>query len=159
MLNKTWAWYAMPLLAVVIVALAAVPVLAQDAVTADEVNTIASKLYCPVCENIPLDTCGTAACEDWRYEIQLQLEQGFTEEQIIDDFINRFGERVVGTPQDPLLRAISLVTPWVVSALLLVLVGYTISKGMSSKPRNAEHSSSDGSNDPLRSQLEQDLMG
>jgi cytochrome c-type biogenesis protein CcmH/NrfF len=28
--------------------------------TDDEVNAIASQLYCPVCENIPLDACGTA---------------------------------------------------------------------------------------------------
>lgn len=87
-------------------------------VTADEVNAIAHELYCPVCENITLDTCGTAACADWRYEIQLQLEAGFTPEQIKADFVRRFGDRVVGTPQDPVLRALSLVTPFV-----LVVVG------------------------------------
>ena len=35
----------------------------------------------------------------------------------LEDFIRRFGERVVGTPQDPLLRALSLVTPWLVTGL------------------------------------------
>ncbi|NQS91637.1 MAG: hypothetical protein HQ574_04445, partial [Chloroflexi bacterium] len=34
--------------------------------TDDDVNAIAKQLYCPVCENIPLDACGTAACEQWR---------------------------------------------------------------------------------------------
>ncbi|GAB4521965.1 MAG: hypothetical protein OHK0046_33940 [Anaerolineae bacterium] len=87
-------------------------VIAQEGVvTDDEVNSIAKQLYCPVCENIPLDTCETAACMDWRYEIRLQLEDGLTEEHIIDDFVRRFGDRVVGTPQDPTLRALSLVTP------------------------------------------------
>lgn len=97
--------------------------MAQDAnptVTADEVNGIAKKLYCPVCENIPLDTCGTAACADWRNEIKIQLEDGLTEQQIIDDFVVRFGDRVVGVPQDPTLNAISLVTPWLAIAALLV---------------------------------------
>ncbi|PJF21218.1 MAG: hypothetical protein CUN56_12220 [Phototrophicales bacterium] len=89
----------------------------DDVVTDDEVNAVARQLYCPVCENIPLDACGTAACEDWRYEIRLQLEAGMTEEQIIDDFVTRFGDRVVGTPKDPLLRVISVVTPWVMIAL------------------------------------------
>lgn len=86
-------------------------------VTADQVNAIAAKLYCPVCENIPLDACGTAACADWRNEIKLQLEQGMTEAQITDDFVRRFGDRVVGTPQDPLLRILSLVTPWLLIGL------------------------------------------
>jgi len=95
---------------------------APRTVTADEVNAIAQELYCPVCENITLDTCGTAACADWRYEIQLQLEAGFTSEQIKADFVRRFGDRVVGTPQDPLLRVLSLVTPFVLVAAGLILL-------------------------------------
>ena len=31
--------------------------------TDDEVNAIAKELYCPVCENISLDACGTTACD------------------------------------------------------------------------------------------------
>jgi len=34
--------------------------------SADEVNSIAENMFCPVCENIPLDVCGTEACEMWR---------------------------------------------------------------------------------------------
>jgi cytochrome c-type biogenesis protein CcmH len=88
-------------------------------ITADQVNAIASKLYCPVCENITLDTCGTAACAQWRDEIRLQLEEGKTPQQVIDDFVTRFGDRVVGTPVDPTLRALSLVTPWVLGVLAI----------------------------------------
>lgn len=100
--------------------LAAVAVLAQDTpreVTADDVNAVAEKLYCPVCENIPLDTCGTAACADWRNEIRLQLESGMSSDEVITDFVRRFGDRVVGTPQDPALAALSLITPWVIIGL------------------------------------------
>lgn len=111
-----------------LVSAAALAVTAQEAtptvtITDDQVNAIAKKLYCPVCENITLDTCGTAACADWRYEIRLQLEQGRTEQEIIDDFVTRFGDRVVGTPQDAVLRALSLVTPWVISAGVLLILG------------------------------------
>jgi len=118
---------------IILFALLALPVLALQAqdggdvpippetVTDDQVNDIASQLYCPVCENIPLDTCGTTACDDWRYEIRLQLEQGYSEDAIITDFVNRFGDRVVGTPQDPVLRALSLVTP--VVAVILGILG------------------------------------
>ncbi len=94
-------------------------------VTDDDVNRVASKLYCPVCEGIPLDTCGTAACEQWRQEIRLQLEAGQSEQQVIDSFVARFGDRVVGTPQNPTLRALSLVTPWVLSAGALSIAAVT----------------------------------
>ncbi len=93
-------------------------------VTDDEVNNVARKLYCPVCENIPLDTCGTQACAQWRDEIRTQLESGVTPEQVINNFVTRFGDRVVGTPQNPTLRALSLVTPWILSAVALAVAGF-----------------------------------
>ncbi len=93
-------------------------------VSDDQVNRVASRLFCPVCENIPLDTCGTAACAQWRDEIRLQLESGKTDQQVIDDFVARYGDRVVGTPQDPTLRALSLVTPWVISLIALGAAGF-----------------------------------
>ena len=98
--------------------------LAQDTpteVTADQVNAVAEKLYCPVCENIPLDTCGTAACADWRNEIKLQLEAGMTPDEVITDFVRRFGDRVVGIPQDPALNALTMVT--VVAVIGAALAG------------------------------------
>ena len=99
---------------------------ATSTVTDDQVNAIAKKLYCPVCENITLDTCSTAACADWRNEIHIQLDAGRSEDQIITDFVQRFGDRVVGTPQDSALRALSLVTPWVIIAVVLIVVGRVI---------------------------------
>ena len=42
----------------------------------DDVNRIAHQLYCPVCENVPLDVCGTQACAQWRELIREKLGQG-----------------------------------------------------------------------------------
>ena len=42
----------------------------------DQVNAIAKQLYCPVCENIPLDVCGTQACAQWRELIREKLAAG-----------------------------------------------------------------------------------
>jgi cytochrome c-type biogenesis protein CcmH len=107
----------------------ALPAAAQDAgagVTEDEVHAVAEKLYCPVCENIPLDDCMTPACMQWKDEIRVQLAEGRSEDDIVQTFVSRFGERVVGTPQDPTLRALSLVTPWVLAALALVVAVLTL---------------------------------
>ena len=55
--------------------------------TDDEVNRIAQQLYCPVCENTPLDVCPTEACRQWRDLIRQQLSEGWTEEQIQQYFV------------------------------------------------------------------------
>jgi cytochrome c-type biogenesis protein CcmH len=64
----------------------------------DEVNAIAKNMYCPVCENIPLDACGTQACIQWRQQIKDKLEEGWTEEQIYDYFVELYGDRVLAEP-------------------------------------------------------------
>lgn len=163
------------LLALIMMLALATVALAQDApsepavepvreVTADEVNAIARQLYCPVCENIPLDTCGVAACEDWRAEIRMYIGLGMTDQEIIDDFVVRFGDRVVGTPQDPTLRALSLVTPWVLVALALGFTVYTLVRWRSSRDMLAGKpaaAGADGAAPPLdddyRRRLERDL--
>lgn len=75
------------------------PVLAQGPTPSDdEINEIAEDLYCPVCENIPLDTCGTEACEQWRGGIRDKLSEGWTEEQIKNYFVAQYGDRVLAEP-------------------------------------------------------------
>lgn len=139
-----------------------VPALAQDgnSVTDDEVNEVAKKLYCPVCENIPLEYCGTAACDDWRYEIRLQLEAGLSEQEIVEDFIARFGDRVVGVPQDPLLAAISMVVPILMIGASLLAVLFLGVRWVRNRPEPtavAAEPTADAS--PYRDILERDLAG
>ena len=64
----------------------------------DEVNKIASQLFCPVCENTPLDVCPTQACAQWRDEIRLRLAQGWSEDQIKEYFAESYGIRVLAEP-------------------------------------------------------------
>lgn len=86
------------ILAFVLTGLLISPVFAQDGVTDDEVNAIAKQLYCPVCENTPLDVCPTEACRQWRELIRLQLSQGMTEEEIKQYFVDNYGARVLSEP-------------------------------------------------------------
>lgn len=137
---------------------------AQDSttVTDDQVNAIAKRMFCPVCENIPLDTCGTAACEDWRYEIRLMLEDGKTEEQIRADFVDRFGDRVVGVPHNPVLRILSLLTPWLLGALALWIGVTTLRRWRLAQAIDAnqgENSDAPVAKNDYRALLEQDLYG
>lgn len=75
------------------------PVVAQGSTpTDDDVNAIAKNMYCPVCENTPLDQCGTPACQQWRDEIRDKLSQGWTEDEIYDYFVKKFGDSVLAEP-------------------------------------------------------------
>jgi cytochrome c-type biogenesis protein CcmH len=96
-----------PLFTLLLALLAVQAVLAQEAtpdpaavnaVTDDEVNAIAKQLYCPVCENIPLDVCPTQACAQWRGLIREMLAEGKSEAEIKDYFVRQYGDRVLATP-------------------------------------------------------------
>jgi cytochrome c-type biogenesis protein CcmH len=66
--------------------------------TADEINAVAKQMYCPVCENIPLDVCPTQACAEWRDLIKDKLQAGWSDDQIKIYFVEQFGDRVLATP-------------------------------------------------------------
>lgn len=68
-------------------------------VTDDRVNAVAKQMYCPICENIPLDVCPTQACSQWRDTIREKLILGWTDEQIKDYFVQQYGERVLAKPR------------------------------------------------------------
>ena len=64
----------------------------------DQVNQIAHQLYCPVCENTPLDVCPTEACRQWRDLIRQQLSEGWSEARIKQYFVDQYGARVLAEP-------------------------------------------------------------
>ncbi len=94
--------------------------------TADDVNEIAKKLYCPVCPNTPLDVCETKACQDWRAQIKDQLKSGWTEDQIIDYFVLQYGERVLAEPQRRGFSAMVWVLPLIAVGLGLIALWYVL---------------------------------
>jgi cytochrome c-type biogenesis protein CcmH len=71
---------------------------AENGVSDDQVNEVSKDIYCPVCENVPLDVCPTQACADWRDLVREQLELGRTKEEIIDDLARQYGEQVRARP-------------------------------------------------------------
>jgi cytochrome c-type biogenesis protein CcmH len=80
-------------------------------ITDDEVNAIAKQLYCPVCENIPLDVCGTQACAQWRELISEKLSQGWNEDEIKEYFVLQYGDRVLAEPPRRGLNLLVYIVP------------------------------------------------
>ena len=115
--------------------LVTVNVLAQDpapttaphiAVSDNDVNLVAKKLYCPVCPNTPLDVCETKACKDWRAQIKDQLSQGWTEQAVMDYFVTQYGERVLAEPERGGFTSLVWMLPVLIFALGLVVVGLVL---------------------------------
>jgi cytochrome c-type biogenesis protein CcmH len=87
----------------------------------DDVNAIARQLFCPVCENTPLDVCPTQACAQWRALIREKLSQGWTAEQIRQYFVEQYGARVLAEPPRQGLNWLVYIIPPV-----LMLIGVYI---------------------------------
>lgn len=88
----------------------------------DQVNTVARELYCPVCENIPLDVCPTTACAQWRATIREKLALGWSKQDIKDYFVRQYGARVLSEPPTEGLNWMVYILPPVLILLGAVLV-------------------------------------
>jgi cytochrome c-type biogenesis protein CcmH len=136
--------------------------LAQDPTPAlpsdDQVNAIAKQLYCPVCENIPLDVCGTQACAQWRELIREKLSQGWSEAQIKQYFADQYGDRVLAIPPPRGLNWLVYVVP-----PLAILAGvYILYRAMRSWRQAASQPAAPGEaslpqNDEYIRRLEEEL--
>ncbi|MBM3123078.1 MAG: hypothetical protein FJZ97_12980 [Chloroflexi bacterium] len=126
--------------------------------TDDEVNAIAKQLYCPVCENIPLDVCPTQACAQWRDTIRLKLAEGWTERQIKDFFVEQYGARVLATPPAEGLNWLVYVLPpvaFLAGAFLLFRALRSWRQAAAAAP--AAPAAPAGSDDPYVRRLEDEL--
>lgn len=124
---------------------------AQDITPSDdEVNQIAQQLYCPVCENVPLDECMTEACQQWRDLIRQQLADGWTEGEIKDYFVAQYGDKVLGEPpRQGLNWILYLFPPFLILIAVLLLL-----KKFKNPQRDTARNRDD---DPYLLQVERDL--
>jgi len=129
------------LLAFLSVLLIVSPVAADDGdeVSDDEVNKIAIQLYCPICENVPLDVCPSQACADWRELIRQMLSEGKSEEEIITYFTEQYGWSVLPMPPKVGLNWLIYVLPPLISiGGILVAVVIIRNNRKAALPHNAE---------------------
>jgi cytochrome c-type biogenesis protein CcmH len=125
----------------------------------DEVNAIAKQLYCPVCDNVPLDVCPTKACEQWRGTIREKLALGWDEDQIKQYFVAQYGDSVLATPPARGLNWLVYILP---PAAILIGAGVLFS-AFRSWSRGTENANPPGEiqkemiDDPYVARLEEEL--
>ena len=151
------------LLVCLLVGVVALPALAQDVeepeepvlreVSDDEVNDVAKDLYCPVCENTPLDVCPTKACADWRELIRTKLAQGETKEDIFDYFVLQYGDSALAQRPKTGINLVLWLLPFVAVGLGLVFFARYM-KGLRSAEETAVSASSTQSVSPTEPPVE-----
>jgi cytochrome c-type biogenesis protein CcmH len=131
-------------------------------VTDDQVNAIAKQMYCPVCENTPLDVCPTQACIEWRELIRDLLAEGKTEAEIKQYFVDRFGDRVLAAPPARGLNWLVYVIP-PIAILAGVFILYSAIRAWrqplpaASQTSGAEPQAATPPNDEYAKRLEEEL--
>ena len=103
----------------------------------DDVNAVARQLFCPVCENTPLDVCPTQACAQWRELIRAKLADGWTADQIKQYFATQYGARVLAEPPRQGLNWLVYVIPPVLM-LIGVYILYRALQSMRKQPALAD---------------------
>lgn len=138
------------------------PVSAQDTApkptpSDNEVNRIAKEMYCPVCENTPLDVCPTQACSEWRALIRLKLSEGWSDQQIKDYFAAQYGDRVLNEPPRRGLNWLVYILPVVffIGGALFLYYILTRKKARAAVAQPAGQLSLD--DDPYLKELEEEL--
>ena len=134
---------------------------AKQPVTADDVNAIAKQMYCPVCENEPLDACRTAACQQWRAQIGQMLSEGQSEQQIKDYFMSRYGARVLAQPPAAgtslLLYILPIVGLIVVAVFVVLLLRRLRARGTHADSPQPAAAASTPTGDEYADRVEKDL--
>jgi cytochrome c-type biogenesis protein CcmH len=136
---------------------------AERMVTDDEVNAVAKQLYCPVCENIPLDVCPTQACIQWRELIRQKLAAGWSPDQIKQYFATQYGDRVLAIPPRRGLNWLVYILP----PIAILFGGYLVYRtlrGMKTRPElpgvpgaPPQADSSSAAKDPYLARVEEEL--
>ena len=116
-------------------------------VTDDQVNAVAHELYCPECENIPLDVCPSQACADMRSEIRQKLELGWTKDQIKQYYVQRYGDRVVGAPPAHGWNWLAYIVP-PVAILAGVAILYSLFRAWKAPARGSAQQAAEAQNPP-----------
>ena len=128
-------------------------------VTDDQVNAVARELYCPVCENIPLDVCPTQACSQWRDLIRQKLSVGWSKDQIKEYFRQQYGDRVLAQPPTEGLNLVVYILPPICFLVGVYLVYRVLRNRRPSAALGATHPSvsAPAPDDPYLKRMEEEL--
>lgn len=99
---------------VIVVGLASSPTVEPTA--QDRVDSLSASIKCPFCNGESLAESGSGVAADYRELIAQRVDEGYTDEQILDEFAANFGDSYI-LDTEPSASSIAL---WVVPMAVLV---------------------------------------
>jgi cytochrome c-type biogenesis protein CcmH len=102
----------------------------------DQALAIANELQCPVCENVTVAYSNAELAGQMRQVIRDDLAKGWTHDQIIQYFVDRYGEAILTQPPKHGLNLLVWLLPALGLALGLTAVGITLRGRPSSGPES-----------------------
>lgn len=110
-------------------------------VTRQDVLNVAKEIHPPGCtDSMTADYCQLSTAYEVRGEIRDMLEQGMTKAQIIDDLVQKYGERILAAPTREGFNLIAWILPGVSMFLGGLLVGYLLYRWAKKKPSELDES-------------------
>lgn len=130
-----------------------------EEITDNEVNAVAKQLYCPVCENIPLDVCPTQACAEWRELIRLKISEGWNADRIKEYFAEQYGDRVLAAPPARGLNWLVYVIPPVIvlGGIFILYRAFRTWKQPAPQAATSENTASETNEDEYALRIEEEL--
>ena len=96
----------------------------EEDLTADQrVHQLSQQLMCPVCDGQTLDQSQAQLSEDMKTVIRVKIEDGETNAEIREYFVERYGEIVLASPEAGGFNLIAWVVPGVIFLGGALLVG------------------------------------
>ncbi len=127
------------------------------------VHDVASQLKCPVCQGESVADSPALISQQMRALIRRQLQSGMTEQQSIQYFRTRYGDRILWSPPQQGFTLLAWIVPPVVLLLgalivFLVLRGWgKVKKTGEVRERAAEEAEDEGALASFEAQIEQEL--
>jgi cytochrome c-type biogenesis protein CcmH len=128
------------------------------------VHDVASQLKCPVCQDESVADSPSTISQQMRAVIRQQLQSGKSDQQIIQYFVDRYGEQIVWSPPWQGFTMLAWLVP-----IVLLLIGTVLLFTVLRNWRSTPPTQPDDTNDPeladidpaelelYRAQIEEDL--
>lgn len=125
-----------------------------------EVRTASEAFVCQCSCNHQLSACGMLNCGSatpLRTEIQEHLQQGKTQQELVQAFVAKYGKVILAAPTTQGFDLAAWLTPFAALALGLILVYFVIKAWTQHKPAVAGAPSVPAIPDTYRDQIEKEL--
>ena len=110
--TKCLTWYLAGYTVLVAFSLLSVAASAASADLEAQVRDIALQLRCPVCQGLSVGDSPSELAQEMRHLVREQLQQGKTPPEVLDYFVQRYGEWILLAPPKRGFNLIIWITPF-----------------------------------------------